>query len=78
MPYVTSIERMAREEGREAGRQQGRVEGRLQARREDILRIVQARFGQMPPWFEQRLASADEGALNDLLLRAATADLADL
>ena len=50
----------------------------MQARREAILRIVQAGFGMVPPAFAQRLASADAAALSDLLLRAATAPLEDL
>ncbi len=36
MPYVTSIERM------------GREEGRLESLRENILDILEARFGQAP------------------------------
>jgi predicted transposase YdaD len=37
MPYVTSVERLAKEEGREEGRQEGRQEGRRQGRQEGLL-----------------------------------------
>jgi predicted transposase YdaD len=39
MPYVTSIERMAKEEGMQEGRQEGREEGRA-AERADLLEII--------------------------------------
>jgi hypothetical protein len=64
MPYTTSIERMAREEGR--------VERRLEAEREAIRRVVRAHFGAVPQVLEERLASADSSALNMLIERAAT------
>ena len=44
MPYVTSIERL----GREEGRVEGRVEGRADALRENVLDILDARFGEVP------------------------------
>jgi flagellar biosynthesis/type III secretory pathway protein FliH len=34
MPYVTSVERLAKEEGRAEGRQEGRAEGRQEGRAE--------------------------------------------
>ncbi|HWE63020.1 MAG TPA: Rpn family recombination-promoting nuclease/putative transposase [Chloroflexota bacterium] len=73
MPYTTSIERMAREEGREEGREAGR----LDARREDIRQFVRARFGQVPTALEERLATADETTLNALIVRAATVSTTD-
>jgi hypothetical protein len=53
MPYVTSIERRARQEGREEGRQEGRQEGIQQGQHEGMLQGVrdllqqtlQVRFG---------------------------------
>jgi len=41
------------------------------------VRIVRARFGQAPKALEERLACADEAALDELLVRAATVDSAD-
>jgi hypothetical protein len=69
MPYVTSYERMAREEGRE--------EGRLNAKREDIREFVRARFGTVPQALEERLATADEATLNSLIQSAAPVAAAD-
>jgi hypothetical protein len=50
MPYVTSIERLAREEGRQEGRQEGREEGRWEGLEEGLLEAVQTalelRFGR--------------------------------
>jgi len=50
---------------------------RGEAKREDVVRIVRARFGQAPKALEERLACADEAALDELLVRAATVDSAD-
>lgn len=68
MPYVTSIERLARKEGREEGREVGLQEGREVARdeacsalRQEILEKHQARWG--PP-SAQQIAELD--AVRDL------------
>ena len=49
MPYVTSVERIAMEEGLQSGLQQGQQQGLQQGLqqgfRESILRILQVRFG---------------------------------
>ena len=49
MPFVTSIERFAREEGlvkgRQEGREQGREEGQILALKESIRDLLEARFG---------------------------------
>jgi hypothetical protein len=60
MSYVTSYERMAREEGR------------MEAKREDLRDILRARFGVVPQALEERLAAADELTLKALIVRAAT------
>src|SRR5262249_46804309 len=44
MPYVTSIEQLADEEGRLAGREEGREEGRLESLRESILALLESKF----------------------------------
>jgi flagellar biosynthesis/type III secretory pathway protein FliH len=76
MPYVTTIERLGREEGlkqgREEGLKQGLQLGRQEALREDILEIVKARFGEVPYELRetiQRLES--EAELKKLLRQAA-------
>ena len=48
MPYVTSYERLAREEGRQEGREEGRQEGCRQTLRESVLEILESRFGVLP------------------------------
>ena len=45
MPYVSSVERLAREEGREEGRQEGREEGREEGLQEAVLLALEAKFG---------------------------------
>jgi hypothetical protein len=53
MPYVTSIERMGREEGRQEGRQEGRKEGRQEGRQEAavslLIRLARKRFPGFGP-----------------------------
>ena len=65
MAYVTSIERIGREEGLTQGLTQGRVEGK----RATLQRLVRVRFGGTTEALEQRIAAADETALDDLLDR---------
>ncbi len=54
MPYITSIERIGREEGRQEGRQEGWQEGRQEGRQEDIVEALEARFGAVPYGLRQR------------------------
>jgi hypothetical protein len=55
MPYVTSFERLAREEGFEEGEIKGRLEGEISI----LKRLLALRFGELPPWAEDRLNAAD-------------------
>ncbi len=48
MPYVTSIERRAHQEGRQEGHQEGRQEGMLQGVRDLLQQTLQVRFGTAP------------------------------
>ena len=74
MPYITSIERLAKEEGWQEGRQEGRQEGFLQARRVDILAALEARFGSLPQALRERVQSVtDESALHQAFRTAITA-----
>jgi hypothetical protein len=60
MPYVTSFERLGREEGRQEGRQ------------ENILDILQARFDDVPCGIRERILTLrDEPELKRLLRQAA-------
>jgi hypothetical protein len=75
MPYITSIERLGREEGLqqglEQGRQEGRQEGFLAARQKAVLDALEIRFGQVSdPIREQIEAIQDEARLRSLLKSA--------
>jgi hypothetical protein len=71
MPYITSIERI----GREEGWQEGRQEGRQEALRENIFDVLQARFGAASEAVRPPLGEiTGETRLKDLLRRAALAD----
>lgn len=54
-PYVTSIERLAIEEGM----QQGRLAGEAHL----LARLLARRFGEVPPWALSRLQAASEPEL---------------
>jgi hypothetical protein len=78
MPYITSVERFAAEEGREEGRAEGRQEGRVEEARQAVLRVVRRRFGAVPAGLEDRLGDVTDltrlEALHDLTIAAATMD----
>ncbi len=61
MPYLTSWERTARQEGIEAGRQEGREEGRLAV--VDLLRqTLEIRFGAVPPQLLEQIGQCQDVA----------------
>jgi len=65
MPYVTSIERLAKEEGIQ--------EGRLETLRETIIDVLRVRFATIPPTMGELLASLEDGTLlRQLHLQAIT------
>jgi len=62
MPYITSVERIGREEGEQIGRREGREEGLregLQGQRAMLRRLVQARFGVVPEGLGRAIDVAD-------------------
>lgn len=70
-PYVTSIERLAIEEGMQQGMQQGRLAGEAHL----LSRLLARRFGEVPPWALSRLQAASESELEvwgEALLSAAS------
>lgn len=68
------ILRDGREEGMKIGLEKGREEGTLIARRNDVLRILKARFGSVPGELEAKVnASLDAAALETAVVSAATA-----
>ena len=83
MPYITSIERIGLERGLERGLEKGLEKGvekgRQAALQENIMEILEARFGVVPyPWRERLQTRNDESELKRLLRHAAvTPDLDD-
>jgi len=77
MAYVTSVERVGHQRGLVAGREEGLIVGReegLTVGRETLRRVLQGRFGAIPPLLDERIAALDAlDALNALLLKAAMA-----
>ena len=46
MPYITSFERLAKEEGEARGRVEGRVEGRAEGLQDGIAIALRVKFGE--------------------------------
>ena len=67
MPYITSIERMGREEGRVEGRKEGLKEGRVEGRKEGLLEAVrlglELRFGDAGLVLMPEVQALDDEAL---------------
>ncbi|MBN9693933.1 MAG: transposase [Verrucomicrobia bacterium] len=82
MPFVTSFERFARQEGRQEGRREGHQEGlqtgQIEALRDALRDVLSTRFDQVPPELTARLDSCtDPGQLRRWLRQAVAApDLA--
>lgn len=77
MPYVTSWETFAREEGLEEGMQQGMQQGARQGEARALLRLIQGKFGPPAPELAARVEGADLPELErwlDRILTAATPD----
>jgi len=68
MPYISSVERMATQEGLEQGRQEGRQEGMLLS----LLHLLQYRFGPAPDELHARLQQFSAEQLTMLLDAALT------
>jgi hypothetical protein len=65
MQYVTSIERIYKQEGFEQGRQEGRQEGARSSLAALLLTQLAQRFGQVPEWASKRLEAATPEALEN-------------
>lgn len=73
MRYVTSIERLAIEEGLEKGllqglekgMQQGMQQGRLEGMRQLLNQMLVRRFGPLPDWAASRVKAANESQIAD-------------
>ncbi|WP_017306546.1 hypothetical protein [Spirulina subsalsa] len=69
MPYITSIERFAREEGLQQGIEQGLQQGVLQKGREAILEVLEVRFSSVSETLVELLNQVQEKAILSSLLR---------
>ncbi|MBF0185842.1 MAG: Rpn family recombination-promoting nuclease/putative transposase [Magnetococcales bacterium] len=58
-----------REEGREEGRKEGEQSGEKRGKAEMLTRLLQHRFGDLPPWASQKIADADLATLENWSLR---------
>ncbi len=65
MRYVTSIERLAKEEGIE--------EGIVQNSRESVLEVLETRFGEVPTSIVEAINGINEPSLLKTLLKSAIA-----
>ncbi|ASK34841.1 DUF4351 domain-containing protein [Alloalcanivorax mobilis] len=70
MQYVTSFERLAKQEGRQEGHQEGRQEGG----RDLLLRLLERRFGALPDAIENQIRDATSEQLNAWADRVLDAD----
>jgi len=66
MPYVTSIERLAKEEGRQEGRQEGQQQARQEERLSLVSRQLKRSIGAMSPELEQRISQLSFEQLGEL------------
>jgi SOS response regulatory protein OraA/RecX len=69
MPYITSVERLARQEGVS----QGIAEGIIQQRREDVLEVLEVKFGEIPTEVIQKVNEIEDPTLLKTLHRQAIA-----
>jgi flagellar biosynthesis/type III secretory pathway protein FliH len=77
MPYITSVERLARQEGLSQGIaegiSQGISQGIIQKGREDVIEVLEVRFQEVPTEVIQRVNEIEDPALLKTLLREAIA-----
>ena len=73
MPYITSVERLARQEGISQGISQGIAEGIIQKGREDVIEVLEVRFQEVPTEIIQKINEIQDPALLKTLLREAIA-----
>ncbi len=78
MPYITSIERLGREEGRQEGREEGRREGLIAARQRAVWDALEIRFGSVPESLRHTIETIrDEARLRTLYQAAIRAVVLD-
>ena len=73
MPYITSVERIGRQEGRQEGWREGRQEGRQEGEAAVLLRLITLKFGPPSESVRQRVQEADAETLLQWSERVLTA-----
>ena len=63
MRYVTSVERFYQEKWKDIGLEEGRQEGRQEGESKLLRKLLERRFGALPPWAGERIAAAGEEEL---------------
>lgn len=71
MRYVTSIERLAKQEGLEEGLQEGRQEGILQMGRDNLIEVLETRFSEVPTSIIDAVNNINDSSLLKTLLKQA-------
>jgi predicted transposase YdaD len=66
MPYVSSIERLGRQDGLKEGLEKGLEKGRQEGTLTVILRLLRRKFGEQEPEVEQQLSALSLTQLEDL------------
>ena len=69
MPFLSPMEELIQEEAHEQGRQEGIVDNL----RQNILKILQIRFGELPPEVLEAVNGIEEMDILNLLFREAIA-----
>ena len=73
MRYVTSIERLAKQEGIEQGLEQGLEQGIIQMGRDNVIDILETRFGEVPDSIVSVINGIEEASVLKMLLKRAIA-----
>ena len=69
MPYITSVERLAREEGLAEGLEQGLEQGILQTARRNTIYILENRFTEVPQELADRINQIADNELLEILFK---------
>jgi len=71
MRYVTSIERLAKQEGIEEGLQEGRQLGVIQSSQDSVIEVLETRFGQVPITIINAVNNINDSSVLKTLLKRA-------
>jgi flagellar biosynthesis/type III secretory pathway protein FliH len=73
MRYVTSIERLAKQEGIEEGLQEGRQLGVIQSSQDSVIEVLETRFGEIPISIINAVNNLNNSSALKILLKRAIA-----